>query len=362
MTTSGKGVELIDPTGNGAMFLHPLHIPGHQFKRRRMAMPLPTYIVRGGEQTLCPPFLVKDVQTHSFIFQADGTALRALCDRNLNTPLRALTGNAPPFEYRPMSSFVLLSFSHLTATHAQSAPQAWVEEHEAILWILTMAGHEEHGVFIVDHLAWFTPYVFVDSPWAMITGQMVYGFGKEIADVRLAPNAGDPFTVDTTVVERFGYNSEATVQRLLTLRCVETRAGTHPELQTLEDVVKTILHRLPSEHHSFVLPDLHFLTSTAGDLMHGRMPMVLLKQIRDVADGAHACYQAIIEFDLTMQNVRSPRISFDSHALDIADYASHPIVSEFGFAASTVPAVLSASMTYDLTLGTGRVIASNLPR
>lgn len=327
-----------------------------------MAMPLPTYIVRGGEQTLCPPFFVKDVQTHSFILQADGEALRALCDRNLNAPMRSLSGAAPLLEYRPMSSFVLLSFSHLTATHAQNPPQAWVEEHEAILWILTMAGHEEHGVFIVDHLAWFTPYVFVDSPWAMLTGQMVYGFGKEIADVTLAQTPDDPFSVDTTVVDRFGYDSEATMQRLLTLRRVEARAGTHPELQTLEDVVTTILKRLPSEHHSFVLPDLHFLTSTAEYLVHGRMPMVLLKQIRDVADGGRACYQAIIEFDIAMQNIRAPQISFDAFALDIAAFESHPIVREFGFAGPTVPTVLSASMTYDLTLGLGRVVASNLPR
>ncbi len=326
-----------------------------------MALPLPTYIVRGGEQTLCPPFFVKDVQTHSFILQADAVALRALCDRNLNAPLRALPG-APTLEYRPMSSFVLLSFSHLSATHAQHAPEAWVEEHEAILWILTMAGREEHGVFIIDRLAWFTPYVFVDSPWAMITGQMVYGFGKEIADVRLAQNVDDPFSVDTTVVASFGYDSEATMQRLLTLRRVEARDGAHPELHTLEEVVTTILKRLPAEHHSLALPDLHFLVSTAEYLVHGRMPMVLLKQIRDVADGTQACYQAIIEFDLTMQNIRSPKISFDAFALDIAAYASHPIVSEFGFGASTVPTVLSATMTYDLTLGTGRVIASNLPR
>lgn len=325
-----------------------------------MAHANPPYIVRGGEQVLCPPFFVKDVTSNCFVLQADPAALRGMCDRYLNAPLRILSGGATPWEYRPFSSFVLLSFSHLAQTHAERPPEAWVEEHEAFLWFLAMAGREELGVFVADRLAWFTPYIFVDSPWAMITGQIAYGFPKEIAAVSLAQQPGDPYTVDTTVVRSFGYDSPATTQRLLTLRRVEERPGSYPELRTLEETVMTALERLPREHHSLVLPDPHFLVSAASDLLHGRMPMVLLKQFRGVEDGAAACYQAIVEFDLTMQNFRNPGISFDAYELDIAEYESHPIAREFGFPSPTVPTILSARMEYDLTLGTGRVIASSV--
>lgn len=315
----------------------------------------PQYIVRGGEQVLCQPFQVLDVDSHCFVLQADAPALAAMCDRYLNAPLAAMGDGRT--RYRPVSSFVMLTFMHLTQTHAQRPPEAWVEEHEAILWMLTMAGKEELGVFVADRLAWFTPYIFVDSPPAMLAGEIIYGFPKAIADVSLAPQPGDPFTVDTTVVSSYGFDSQASMQRLLTLRPVEVRPGEHPELHTLEEMVRTALARLPKEHHQLVLPDPHFLVSAVTDLFAGRMPMVALKQFRDVVDGTRACYQAVIEFDMTLQNLRSMSLSFDPWELEIGQFESHPIVAEFGFPASKVPTLVSTHMQYDLQLGAGRVIA-----
>ncbi|MCB2205097.1 acetoacetate decarboxylase family protein [bacterium] len=320
-----------------------------------MQQAYPPYITRGGEQVFCQPFLVKDVDSHCYVLQADINALAAMCDRYLNTPLATL-GDGKTI-YRPFSSFVMLSFSHLTQTHAERPPEAWFEEHEAILWMLTVAGREEAGVFIADRFAWFTPYIFVDSPPAMLAGEIIYGFPKAIANVSLGQTPEAPFTVDTTVVAHYGYDSQATMQRLLTLRPANPASGDHTELQTLEETVRTALARLPKEHHKFVLPDLHFLTSAIEDLFKGRMPVVALKQFRDAADGTRACYQAIVEFDLTMSNLHGMSVRFDPWELEIADYQSHPIVKDFGFTGSTVPTFVSTRMQYDLQLGEGRKIA-----
>ena len=65
---------------------------------------LPTYVERGGEQVFPPPFVFEDSVIHAFLVRADRDRLRALCDKQLNSP-RSSSG----LEYRPVGNRVVVA-------------------------------------------------------------------------------------------------------------------------------------------------------------------------------------------------------------------------------------------------------------
>ena len=61
------------------------------------------------------------------------------------------------------------------------------------------------------------------------------------------------------------------------------------------------------------LPGLELGSTLVGEMLGGRATQVFLKQFRDVADGAHACYQSVVEAPLEVT-----RVSFRPSAQDWA--------------------------------------------
>ena len=60
------------------------------------------------------------------------------------------------------------------------------------------------------------------------------------------------------------------------------------------------------------------------------VPMLFLKQFRDVGDGRRACYKALVTANSTPTEIRSGGILPGSYDLTIRSFASHPVIRDMG--------------------------------
>lgn len=179
---------------------------------------LPAYISNG--QLLAVPPLHMGTRLAMFFLEADIGRLEALCERYLNQP-------GSPTTYRPLGPQIALYCSHAD-TGPIDDPIGWCPEKDFGLWVPLVArdadGRERHVVY--------TPWLWVDSGVAMVGGREVFGFGKELARLRMPDDVGaasDEYAVDTLVLPSYGPARRVVEQRLLTVRPIEPA----PTLTTL---------------------------------------------------------------------------------------------------------------------------------
>jgi hypothetical protein len=94
------------------------------------------------------------------------------------------------------------------------------------------------------------------------------------------------------------------------------------------------------------------------DLVTGDVPMVFLKQFRDVGDATKACYQAVLEAPSHLDKFHGGWFTHP-HDVAITPCDSHPIVAECGLAGPTLRAELGFWCRMDFTMKTGTVVAAS---
>jgi hypothetical protein len=122
-------------------------------------------------------------------------------------------------------------------------------------------------------------------------------------------------------------------------------------------VVAAIAHRIGD--HALPAPSLALLRSLGRDALALDVPMVFLKQFRDAADGAAACYQAIIEAPNRM--TRDPVEAGFLHGdweLAIEQFPTVRLIDRLGLRArdGKLPALLHIWVKFGFTAEPGRVI------
>lgn len=314
----------------------------------------PLFVPRGGEQVFCQPVELEHVRFTSFLFHADSAALQAVCDRYLNVP----SGGA--VHYRPLLPRVVLGVADIGRVFPALGPdheKGWVSEIDVAFWMPVAAYTTILGVTFTERLAWFIPYVFVDNAWAFAAGREVYGFPKELGSFRVPRAPTDPalITVDTLAVERFGPGAEARVSRLLEVR--RTDAGhvgdPHETWQQIEEVFEDFLHVLLG-NGGVSLPGLGLLAEVFQFVVHREVPLVFLRQFRDVADGRRACYQAVVEALARVLHFRHAGKLPGTYRLAVNALDSHPIVQELGLAGPEQDALGAWYVDFDFILENGR--------
>ena len=95
-------------------------------------------------------------------------------------------------------------------------------------------------------------------------------------------------------------------------------------------MVKEIVTFLDDELDLF--QDIRLLIRSMDDLLHLRIPMLFLKQIRDVAKPLTAAYQAVVETTAFSSRVHEGRILGSNYDVMIEECDSHPICADFGMA------------------------------
>jgi hypothetical protein len=314
----------------------------------------PPFVPRGGEQVFCQPLELRDVRFTSFLFHADVQALQAVCDRYLNDP----SGGA--VHYRPLLPRVLLGVADIGRVFPIDSPdegKGYVSEIDIAFW-MPVARYTTHlGVSFIERVAWFLPYVFVDNSWACAAGREVYGFPKEMGTFRVPRHSTDPalITVDTLAIEHFGLGAQAREQPLLEVRrCDAESVGPARETwDQVEEVFADFLHMLLG-NGGVSLPGLGLLAQAFQFVGEREVPLVFLRQFRDVADGRRACYQAVVEALTRVLHFRKAGKLSGEYRLTLHALDSHPIAAELGLSGQGQEALGAWFVDFDFILENGR--------
>jgi hypothetical protein len=235
-----------------------------------------------------------------------------------------------------------------------------VPEHEVIIWVLTMVGHQIGPVFWVDHLAWFNPYVFVDSSYTMATGREVYGYTKEWGWVEMPddPRQLQHLSVEAEVFPNFGPTVGATRQQVMRLDRLqrEQPLTLHRTWQTSQDCLQAITQRVFGATQAIVIPGLGLPIEGLSAFLTRSVPFVFLKQFRDAEDGLKPCYQAIIEANSRLVKFRGGGLLDPAFKVQINDFASHPIVSDLGLGRQSPPVKFAFWAEFDFILDRGKEV------
>lgn len=307
----------------------------------------PQYIERGGDTAFQPPYSLNETKLYGFVLEGTSENLQALCDKYLNIP------GQDKFRYCPASNRVLMVFDTINNISSINPPGNnkgfFSETGEVIFWILTKAEKQEGAKSVVDHHACFIPYIFVDSTPAMVLGREVYGFPKELGKFTIPNDPYNPqeFSLETLVLQPFSPQSKVTQRQLLKVVEVSQADKSKSIIKRWTDF-KEVFDEISS---LFEDAKINWKCPT-----HLEVPMVFLKQFRDVQDGNKACYQAIVEATAKLEKFREghPFLRY-KFQVSVENFDSHPIVNELGLKL-TQTAQLAFWIHFDFSFGNGTEI------
>ena len=305
-----------------------------------------SYIERTGKQVFQQPFAANNVQFYGFLVAANTDSLQKnLCDKYLNGP----SGGA--VDFRPAGPFALIVFNKIDALNSINSPDSqkgWFSEQETAVWVLLEDRKREK-------LFWFHPYIFVDNSYAMAMGRELYGFPKSLGwfDIPNSPQEAKSFSLETLVLKQFDPKTKGTREFLIKVEQTDP-TGHSVEPAGLETVMKEMLHLYT--HQNSIIKDLILAWNSASDVLHGRAPMVFLKQFPDVGNPALACYQSILEVPSRMAKFHTGALLHGNYEITIGDFQSHPVRQDLGLVSSQINPVLSYYVSFDFEIGNGSVI------
>lgn len=309
-------------------------------------MPQIPYIERTGKQVFQQPFAAKNVQFYGFLVSANEDSLQKnLCDKYLNNPSNGAV------DFRPAGPFALIVFNKIDSLSSINPPDSqkgWFSEQETAVWVLLEDRKREK-------LFWFHPYIFVDNSYAMAMGRELYGFPKSLGwfNIPNSPQEAKSFSLETLVLKKFDPNTKGTRELLISVDQTDP-AGHSVEAAGLESIMKEMLHLIT--HQNSIIKDLILAWNSASDVLHGRAPMVFLKQFPEITNPSLACYQSILEVPSRMAKFHTGALLHGKYEITIGDFQSHPISQDLGLASNKIYPVLSYYVSFDFEIGNGSVI------
>jgi hypothetical protein len=319
----------------------------------------PSYVDRNGDIVYRPPYLQAGTLLTGWVLPSDIGALQKVCDEALNKP----SGGA--VEYRPLFSSVLLVLADIkkvSSLDPRDKLRGWVPEQDICFWILTGAYKDAGGGRkVLDHLAFYIPYIWVTNAYTMATGRESFGYPKSFGWAQMAKSPTDPgpFWADGMVLKTYSPETEVTRERLLTI----AREGAIPSHANEKafgpgegtHAVRTLVEKMVAMGGAPGI-DWNFVYQLLRDVFGRHLPMVFLKQYRDAVDGTAACYQAIVEADATVTDFKGFGFLPPGWTLKLKQYASARIIDDLALSPSPSRADLGFWVDYSFSMDLGRVV------
>lgn len=309
-------------------------------------MSKPSFVERSGKQVFMQPFAAKSVDFYGFLINADFNSIQKnVCDKYLNNP------SSGHENFKPAGPFVLLVFNKIKSLNSINKPDSekgWFSEQEAAVWVL-LEDKKRKKLF------WFHPYIFVDNSYALSMGRELYGFPKSLGWFNLpdSPKNAAKLSLETIVLKKYNPETQGTRELLFSVEQTDPK-GHSIELKSIEQIMKDILHLFKNEN-SFI-EDIILGWHSAADLLHGRVPMVFLKQFPDVTDPKFACYQAIVEVPSKMTHFNTASLLHGKYRIKIGDFDSHPVCKDLGLTSDTIEPLMSYYVNFDFEIGNGTIV------
>ena len=371
-------------------------------------------------QQIPPPFNFKGVTARVFPVKADMARLTQFVNALVNK-------NVPPeYSYiRPAYPIVFMQLIHYGRMAVETRNFGWFQQHELVFSVPVERYRMRDGKLEFVDFALLNPFIYVDKESSEIIGREVYGWPKvhgwlrrDIDTWLTSPRAKRRLAEFQTMVYGTTYSGKAQTPRTLVeideappltwsavppdrdnpmfpYNAVSNTAqglwqiwadalsfwgnlsvgtatswfdgvpihGVHPEENMLQDLGKL----------DFVK---HFLNPTEDQLSYS---LITYKQFRDASEPRYACYQGLINSEMTLHQFNQGGLLGDNaiafgdmsggYEVRIHDYPSQPIVRSLGIIPSreenieghvvqTFKPLLPFWMDVDLGYGRGEVICA----
>jgi hypothetical protein len=284
---------------------------------------------------------------YTFVLPAvNPQALQASCDSQLNVPM------GQPGRFRVLAPFVILSITAMDAVRSDVAPfldQGSLTEREAMFWIAIT----DTKAPLLQPLSFHIPYAFLGNPIALAAGREIYGFPKDPADITMPADPSTPgdFVVNALTVTAFGQGAMLT--RAPVVQVAAPSTPHHGEIITdgkeaFEAIKKAV------QDAGDLASDLHEAMEMLDSLEHHFMQTTLLKQMRDIANGLLACYQAVIQAPVQVTGFDAFRL-LDTYTVTLQSTASHPLPESLGLSSTQTP-LFAFWVRFDSCLPDGEVL------
>lgn len=304
---------------------------------------LPAYFPRGGELVYRQPYQARGARQHVFFLRGNPDALQATFDRSIGGP----SGGA--VSIRPYTSLIALTVVHIDAIRSADPPDsligAGIEEHEVAIWTIGVDRQRHAPVF-------FTPYLFVDSGMAMAAGREVFGLPKQDARFTISGDqTPDLVMMDVLGIDRFAPETPFTWRPVLELRRVGPASARALAWRTLTEAAHALGAAI-GEGLPHLIADAELAVKMMAILARGALPVMALKQFRDVAEPDRACYQAITEANIQITALHGGGFLGD-YRVTLHDLDSLPIRRDLGLGPDPLTPLAAWWIDYDFRLESG---------
>lgn len=312
---------------------------------------MPTYIGRGGNQSLVAPVALDSTQFYIFVLKGKKENLQNLLDKLFNIP----SGNK--LKYEPFFDYVVVMFTHVDRLASSEPSQGWAAYGDIAMWVPVC--DKTHRI---PRFKMYPVYMVVDNSSTMATGRETYGFPKEMGTFTQpqSPEFMGDFAVDV-----LGYETDSPTQQNIPSRLwsiIRETGNEQPKLKEINDLKALLKEMEPLaeglENHlmdDFLMGLSHLAELfDVSDLFS--VQALGLQEIRSIQNPEQAAFQAIVDAPLAMKSFRSAKIFLDKFSFHLNDLASHPVAANTGLDIGSQDIIFSFWLYADFELGTGKVI------
>jgi len=209
----------------------------------------------------------------------------------------------------------------------------YVEEIDLAFWILAFGGRSDAPT--TWGLKWLPVWLFVDTGSAIAAGREVFGYPKHAASFS-RPISGSPrdaaVTVKTLAFVNSGPDERAQDWPLLSLEPVNPHAKSGTAEPTIFAQVTGVLREILEGHPETLGRATGVLEQLALPFVN--MPMLFLKQFRDIHAPSRACFQAVTTVPVESRHIDEIGFFPTPYRLNIKKAKSHPIEEVLGLTSS----------------------------
>ncbi len=309
------------------------------------------YVEHGGELSYPAPVVCEGGYFYNFLLEGTKENLVALCDRVFNT-----TSNGEAIYY-PLTHVMMVTVGRIPKIYSGTMNVGWSPEKQVIIWLVLAKVRKEGSVLLAEHPVLFPVYTVVPDLYSLVSGREVFGFFKSYGWINLPDDPSvlnpDSLSLDVFGLKTFGPDQEAQRWPLLEFTRIPGSGSPGQTWTGLKDLIHAVRPHLWGEGGPLILPAPGFPLSLIGDALHHAMPLVFLKQFRDVTAGDQAAYQAIIEAPSPISSLHAERMEEYDFSISEA-LASYPLAQDLGL--KNQKALLSIKIKMDFEIGAGKVI------
>jgi len=309
------------------------------------------YVEHGGELSYPAPVVCEGGYFYNFLLEGTKENLVALCDRVFNT-----TSNGEAMYY-PLTHVMMVTVGRIPKIYSGTMNVGWSPEKQVIIWLVLAKVRKEGSVLLAERPVLFPVYTIVPDLYSLVSGREVFGFFKSYGWINLPDDSSvlhpDSLSLDVFGLKTYGPDQEAQRWPLLEFTRVPESGSPGQTWTGLKDLIHAVRPHLWGDEGPLILPAPGFPLSLIGDALHHAMPLVFLKQFRDVTAGDQAAYQAIIEAPSPISSLHAERMgAYDFSILE--SLASYPLARDLGL--KNQRALLSIKIKMDFEIGAGKVI------